>query len=763
MLTVSLLVAGFALVSSVHTLLFGPSTGPEWGLYALTLFVLLPAALVAGPRVADTIGRAGGPAAISVVAARAAAGLLLTLLLAKVAPLLGLSSSAVLLPLTGVWGAALTVAVRRARWADTLGREHIGRKAGYWWMLAAALACLSMLAFLSPELLRLPALGVSLAIAAGLTAVHVRLRHSRRLRRMALLLDAAVVALVVLVVTDVSSYLGYVGPAARANAADVGGLPAHALWGYRIHLGTWLGPVNDILRGRALLVDTYSQYGVGSLYTLAAFFQIAPLGYGALALLSGFLTALQYVLVYIVMRLARCPRTLAVPAIAAAVVGLTPLVGLSASVPSTGALRYGLAWLVVALAVLWTRWPGAARHLRVAAYALVALASVWSLETFVYVGATFTAVAIIEAALAPGQRLRQFGRVMLAAAGCCVAAHVTLAVCTRAFAGSWPDWSTYLAFLRAFAGFSGRFWYQPVQPWSPSLPVFVLYLVSAISLAGLVARKHKVVLERRPLLVGIAATSGLGIASFAYVVGSSGLVYVALPAVVTGALWIALIGDRQLRAPRVPRLVAVTAGFWVAGMLVVSGWPDNTGKWRPTALAHAIPDGRSSLADAVPRLWRSPPSDARAKEAKQLLDRHLPPGEPALVIVEPELTVETLVRSGRANVLPLSHPEQEGLVPDHAYPRVLAAIDRLRPGTLMLTQPAQFDAPVKGTGIQPFNSPGFPRYTGGKLIRLQRLALDRIRTRFILEEIERRPSGLAVIRLAAPRRPSAPRRGAEAP
>ncbi|MCA1702711.1 MAG: hypothetical protein LC808_05345, partial [Actinobacteria bacterium] len=589
-LTLSLLVGGFALVSSAHTLLFGPSTGPEWGLYALTLFVLLPAALVAGHRVADTLAGTGGPPAISGVAARAAAGLLLILLLAKVAPLLGLSSSAVLLPLTVVWGAALAVAVRRARWADTLGGEEIGRKAGNWWRLAGGLACLSMLAFLSPELLRPPALGVSLAIAAGLMAVHVRLRHPGRLQRMAPLLDAAVVALLVLAITDVSAYLGYVGPAARANAADFGGLPGHALWGYRIHLGTWLGPLNDILRGRALLVDTYSQYGVGSLYALAAFFQIAPLGYGALALLSGFLTALQYVLVYVVMRLARCPRTLAVPAVAAAVVGLTPLVGASAAIPSTGALRYGLAWLVVALAVLWTRWPRAARHLRVAAYALVALASVWSFETFVYVGATFTAVAVIEAAaLAPGQRLRQFGRVMLAAAGCCVAAHVALAVCTRAFAGSWPDWSTYLAFLQAFAGFSGRFWYQPVQPWSPSLPVFLLYLASAISLAGLVARKHTAVLERRPLLVAIAATSGLGIASFAYVVGSAGLVYVALPAVVTGTLWIALIGDRQLRAPRAARLVAVIAGFWVAGMLVVSGWPDNTGQWRPTALAHAIP------------------------------------------------------------------------------------------------------------------------------------------------------------------------------
>ena len=87
-----------------------------------------------------------------------------------------------------------------------------------------------------------------------------------------------------------------------------------------------------------------------------------------------------------------------------------------------------------------------------------------------------------------------------------------------------------------------------------------------------------------------------------------------------------------------------------------------------------------------------------------------------------------------------AHPEQDNLVPEKANPKVLAAVDRLRAGTLMLTQPDEFDAPVKRAGAPPMPS-------GAKLVRLQRLALDRIRARFRLEEVDRSPSGMVLMRL----------------
>ncbi len=746
MLVLCLLGGSFALVSSAVLLAAGPSDNVDWALFLVTVVVLVPAALGAGSRIARTLEAAGGPAAVSAVAARAATGLLAILLVSRVVGALGWSSSAVLVVLIAVWGVALAIAVGRASRGGRSEDALAGGDAARTWIVLAALACVCVLAFLSPSLLQPPKLALSLAIAAALTALHAYSRRSRHRRWMRWLVDAGAVVLVILTVTDVSAYLEYLRPDAKSVVLDEGTYSPELLgYAQRLHQGFWLAPVNDMLHGRALLVDVSSQYGVGVFYFLAAFFQMAPLGYGPLSLLAGFLTALQYASAYGVMRLGGAPGRLAVPAITAAVIGLLlGSLGSPADFPSTGGLRFGLAWLVAALAVLWTRWPRRRRSLQAAAMALVGIASVWSVETFAVVSATFLGVAAFEAAaLEPGRRARSFGRNVVAAAGCCVFAHLVLGIGTRAFVGSWPDWSAYLAFLQAY---SGGLYVLAVRAWSPGLPVLFLHLASAIALAALLARRHTLVLERRPLLLGIAATSGLGIASFGYFVGHSHantLLYVCLPAVVQACLWVSLVGDRLLQAPRAPRLIATAAGLWVAVLLAISGWPDATDKWRRTALDHAIPGHGGRIREAVPKLWRSPPGDPRAPEAQALLDRHLRKGEPALVITEPVLSVETLVRSDRVNVLPIGDPEQDSVVPDETYPKVRRAIDRLPPGTLMLTQLGVFDAPAKPPAVRPESR--------RKLVRLQKVALDRIRARFRLEEVDRSPRGFVIIRLAARR------------
>ena len=80
-------------------------------------------------------------------------------------------------------------------------------------------------------------------------------------------------------------------------------------------------------------------------------------------------------------------------------------------------------------------------------------------------------------------------------------------------------------------------------------------------------------------------------------------------------------------------------------------------------------------------------------------------------------------------------------MPQLADPRVLGSVERLTPGTLMLVHPGQLDAPAKD-----LNAPPSGRR---KLVRVQRLALERIAERFRLETVERGPSGLALVRLRA--------------
>ena len=48
------------------------------------------------------------------------------------------------------------------------------------------------------------------------------------------------------------------------------------------HQDFYLGPANDLRHGRYMLVDNYSQYGVGVFYFLEAILAPLPFGFGRL-------------------------------------------------------------------------------------------------------------------------------------------------------------------------------------------------------------------------------------------------------------------------------------------------------------------------------------------------------------------------------------------------------------------------------------------------------------------------------------------------
>lgn len=748
-LITSLLVGSFALLSSALVLTSPLTNSTEWTLFLLALMVLIPAATVGGRALANKVDPAARRTGLTELAALAAVGILGILIAARASYALGHRSSTVMLVLAIAWSATLAWAARRLMRGKRLLPPSVTSLGGGLtdpggapaWVAIAALAGIGSLAFFPPHFFHPDELAASLLLAAALLFVHVRSRAAAP-RRAGLILDVAVLVLVVMTVIDVSGYQEYLRPDAHTvtAAGDLRLTPDELAYFHRHHEGFFLAPLNDMLHGRALLVDTSSQYGVGVFYFLAAFFQMAPLGYGALGLLVGFLTGLQFALAYGVLRLAGVARTLAIPAVVAAVLGLVlGSLGSYNDFPSTGGLRYGIPWLIVAAVLLAARRPDRRRAMWGAAIVLVGCSSVWSFETFAYAGAAYTAAAAFEAGTRERRRLRTFVAYIAASLAACVVAHVILAVGTRLFAGAWPDWSTYLAYLDAYAQSSLA---VVSEPWTPGLPMMLVHLASLICLAGLVTRDHELLLARRPALMAIAATNGLGIASFSYWVGLSlpnSLFFMGLPVLVVVVLWLSLASDARARVPSALKLAALAAGLWFAATLAISGWQETEAKWRRTALAHTIPGtgDQNSLPKAFSRLWHSPVSDRRALQAQTVLDRHLPHGAPALVIVAFELTVETLLRSDRINVLPISHPVQDSLVPDQVNPKVISAVDALPSGTLLLTQPAAWDAAIKTTAD----------YIAKTLTPVQRLALDRIQSRFHLEVIDRTPDGLMIVRL----------------
>lgn len=669
LLTMVVGLAAYLLVASILLAAFGGGETLESVLYAGAFVAVLPVALAGGARLAGGLDRAGTLEPVTL----ALAGTLVVLLVAArgVYAVTGgatIGTPGFVAALVG-WVAVSALAVRRAG-------DGPSRAALRVWL--AALCVALALGFPPARLLHPGELVATLALAAVLALAYVLLSRRAPGRRWGVALDIAAVLALVLLANDVQLY------------AD----PEHfyAIDGH-LHENFYLGPANDVLHGRPMLVDTFSQYGVGLIYGLAAWSKVASIGYGAMTLLSALLAAMEIAAVYVILRLARVSRPLAFAAGAVAGIALFFAGALPAptSHPSLGGLRYLPPYLVVAAAVAGARSARFAPWWWAAA-ALVGLSSVWSVEAFGYSAAAFGGMAALRAALTAPVRegaLRVLVALLVPGVIAVVAAQLVFALLTLVLTGSLPDWGGYVAFLGSYSvdGISSL----PIEPWSPALVTIAVYVGSLAALALMVASGRTVVAEDRPALIALAGIVPFGAVSFTYFIGNSfpdAALLVGIPAYVAIALWLSLAERRRDLLPRAARASAVALTALLVASIVVFAWPTIRDRAGDTPLAMALPDGggQGSLRNELARMWRSDPLDARYEPAKALARRYFPGDGPIPTVATTESTVTVLMESGRVNALPVSHFLQEGLVLDRSWPRVRRAIDRLEPGSLILVE-----------------------------------------------------------------------------
>ena len=296
-----------------------------------------------------------------------------------------------------------------------------------------------------------------------------------------------------------------------------------------------------------MLAGTASQYGVSSIYLLAAWFQVAPIGYGTLGLLTGAMTALWFGAGYGVLRLAGTSRPVSVAAFGVAVVAL--VFNLSypvGSLPQSGPLRFGMPMLLVLVAVAGERFPRRARAAQVAAAAVVGLSSVWSLEAFAYTTFVFAVVASVQAWLSPEPgRLRALVRRGLGAALACVvdprAVRRGDARRHRPAAGLGRVPRLPARVPRSATSATSPTTSRAGRRGSSSAP---RYLASAAALAELARRRGPLVERERPALIAITGVTAYGSALMSYYVDrclDHILIYIALPVLLAGALWLGLL------------------------------------------------------------------------------------------------------------------------------------------------------------------------------------------------------------------------------
>ena len=696
-LTVTLALAWFLVLMSLVLLIVHPTaSGPlvsaineqnktaKAALYVLAFLVILPLALLTGPRLARAIEAGPNAGTLSPVAAVLTASAATALILIRLSRGLpwGDGLGTVCVGVLAWLVAAGAVLLRATRHPPSGTLARLGRFAPSLWVCAGALVFAALFCVTTIRTLRPVVVAVGAIFVAGVVLGYERWRPPRLRRPAGGAVDVVLMALLLLAVSNVVVFR------ARSSLPNIYLEPGIIQFQHDYILG----PVNQLLGGGALLVNVpVSQYGVGMLYFLGAWFHLAPIGYGTFGLLDGLLTAIFYMAAYGVLRIAGLSRLLAGSAL---LVGLVALIFnlhyAVGALPEQGPLRFGLPMGVLVTSVAATRWPQWARGFRIVRLCVLAVASVWALEAFAYTALTFIALAVAEAWLRPGGNRRKWvGRQLLWGLVACLAAHAMFALGTLIGSGHLPDWGQYLAFAHAvlLGGGAGAISYG-FATWSPGLAFGAGALASAagiVLLCGLRPRRTR----QEPLtLVALTGTTAYTIVLLSYTDNRSStylLPYVGLPLLMAGALWLGLLLRSPSQASSAARRGGLAFALAVAVLLIAVAWPRAGARLSDSALAHAYPGG--GLPAALHRLWHPPAIDPRAPEGQRLLSQFMPGRKRVVILLprQPDLGTEILMRSRRVNLMFVGDPKADGLVPSVWLPKLRRAVAQLEPGQRVLT------------------------------------------------------------------------------
>jgi hypothetical protein len=621
------------------------------------------------------------------------------------------------------------------------------------WGVAGAAVFGALLAFTSlSSMSALPlVLGGPIAVAAlsmtarrpTATGTRTGTGTRRRPRRGARAIDAGVVGLILLAVPDLVIFQ----PASSASPF----LRAFEVSVVQFHQNFVLGPANQVIHGGAMLVDTASQYGVGTIYFLAGWFHLAPIGYGTLGFLDGALFALVFAAAYCVLRLAGTPKWLSTGALALAVVALiyNLVYSVGSLVAQHGPLRFGLPVVLIFAAVGGARFPRRARLAHIAGLAVVGISSIWALEGFAYTAVTFAALTCFDVWARPGaQRRRRLFRRAAEALIACAAAHLLLVAATLLYTGQLPDYGQYLGFLNAFVfGTVGNITFD-FSRWSPALAVGVAYAASAVALVLLIRRRRDVVEREWPALVALCGVTAYGTILFSYFVDRSAdhiLPYVSLPALLAGVLWLGLLLRGALRASRAMRLGGLAFALSLALLLTSVAWSSVGPRFPRSALGHVVPGG-ASLGGALHHLWHLPALDSRAPRGETLVARFMPHRQRVLSLVSPDLEAEIFIRSSHTNQLPLTYPTEDSFVSGQYLPGLRRTVAELRAGDRLLTQTDGLEV-FASLKADPMRNP-LAHPLASNLAPLQQWVLQQVGRRFDLKVIYRDDQGFVVAELA---------------
>jgi hypothetical protein len=273
-------------------------------------------------------------------------------------------------------------------------------------------------------------------------------------------------------------------------------------------------------------------------------------------------------------------------------------------------------------------------------------------------------------------------------------------------------------------------------------------LASAAAVLLLIRRAPGIARRQPVSLIALCGTTAYAIALLSYTDNRSStylLAYVALPLLIAGVLWLALLLGADGGASAATRRGGLAFTLSVAVLVIAAAWPSAGQNLSNTALAHAHPGG--GLRAALHRLWHPPPIDPRAPGGVRLLDRYIP-GRRALIVLPtvPDLAVEILMRSGRASSMFIGDPVDDSLVRSVWRPKLTAEVAQLRAGQRLLTDRSALSV-LAVLRAHPSIDPASHPIDGGD--QEDEWLLRQIGRRFEIRPIDRDPDGLIVAELVS--------------
>lgn len=500
------------------------------------------------------------------------------------------------------------------------------------------------------------------------------------------------------------------------------------------HFNYYLGPINDYLNGKTILVDSFSQYGTGVILFLSLIYKITflPVSYYSFSFILMVLTFTQFVLEYLL--LLRITKSSILSAIALAVILFISFYTPAGSyylLPASGPLRFGLPILLMFVVVVRIENLKYARLLKWVELILVGFSAVWSIETFVYTTAMYFGILAHES-LSETDGLKQATPKFFLKIFYMILAQVVTTLLLSGLillrSGELPNWGVYLEYFGVYS--VEKHLTSLIEQWSSWAIVIGIYFASLVSIFFVFVYNKKLFASTKVRLA--FGLTMLGIAQFSYFLGRSSLLYLAVvsyPAVMLVFSWakwmssIALIPSAFRRSSIYVFYLAIILIFYAYFPVFYSRLSDTVLMAVPTTLLEAASGSPITLKKPYRLILYPGPSECRVAEAIQEIKKYAPQENRVLVFISPEMTTEVYMLSKRSNVFPLSNPDQDGILRSN-----LARVENfpydINDGSLLVIEVDE-----------------------NTLMPIQQVAVDRLERSFNLRLLEKTECGLAAYRL----------------